>query len=297
MAVANKLAPTSNNKPKVTFTDYIAGENIKKKINEMVGGKNSQRFITAIVSAVSNNKDLAMCNPSTIIAGALLGEALQLSPSPQLGQYYLVPYNIKRKDAQGKEYWEKVAQFQLGYKGYIQLAIRSNFYTDLDVLEVREGEYLGRDKNTGKHRFSFITNEEERNSKPVVGYLAYFEYSSGFTKTLYWTKTAMENHAITYSKAYAADRTNNTRYSFWTTKFDDMAFKTMIRQLISRWGIMSIDMQKAFERDMAVIEENENYEYVDNEDLEEESVIVTSVQQETKQQDPADAAVDQFFNQ
>ena len=256
MAVANKLAPTSNNKPKVTFTDYIAGENIKKKINEMVGGKNSQRFITAIVSAVSN-----------------------------------------RKDAQGKEYWEKVAQFQLGYKGYIQLAIRSNFYTDLDVLEVREGEYLGRDKNTGKHRFSFITNEEERNSKPVVGYLAYFEYSSGFTKTLYWTKTAMENHAITYSKAYAADRTNNTRYSFWTTKFDDMAFKTMIRQLISRWGIMSIDMQKAFERDMAVIEENENYEYVDNEDLEEESVIVTPVQQETKQQDPADAAVDQFFNQ
>lgn len=297
MAVANKLAPTSNNKPKVTFTDYIAGENIKKKINEMVGGKNSQRFITAIVSAVSNNKDLAMCNPSTIIAGALLGEALQLSPSPQLGQYYLVPYNIKRKDAQGKEYWEKVAQFQLGYKGYIQLAIRSNFYTDLDVLEVREGEYLGRDKNTGKHRFSFITNEEERNSKPVVGYLAYFEYSSGFTKTLYWTKTAMENHAITYSKAYAADRANNTRYSFWTTKFDDMAFKTMIRQLISRWGIMSIDMQKAFERDMAVIEENENYEYVDNEDLEEESVIVTPVQQETKQQDPADAAVDQFFNQ
>lgn len=297
MAVANKLAPTSNNKPKVTFTDYIAGENIKKKINEMVGGKNSQRFITAIVSAVSNNKDLAMCNPSTIIAGALLGEALQLSPSPQLGQYYLVPYNIKRKDAQGKEYWEKVAQFQLGYKGYIQLAIRSNFYTDLDVLEVREGEYLGRDKNTGKHRFSFITNEEERNSKPVVGYLAYFEYSSGFTKTLYWTKTAMENHAITYSKAYAADRTNNTRYSFWTTKFDDMAFKTMIRQLISRWGIMSIDMQKAFERDMAVIEENENYEYVDNEDLEEESVIVTPVQQETKQQDPADTAVDQFFNQ
>lgn len=297
MAVANKLAPTSNNKPKVTFTDYIAGENIKKKINEMVGGKNSQRFITAIVSAVSNNKDLAMCNPSTIIAGALLGEALQLSPSPQLGQYYLVPYNIKRKDAQGKEYWEKVAQFQLGYKGYIQLAIRSNFYTDLDVLEVREGEYLGRDKNTGKHRFSFITNEEERNSMPVVGYLAYFEYSSGFTKTLYWTKTAMENHAITYSKAYAADRTNNTRYSFWTTKFDDMAFKTMIRQLISRWGIMSIDMQKAFERDMAVIEENENYEYVDNEDLEEESVIVTPVQQETKQQDPADAAVDQFFNQ
>ncbi len=301
MTVANKLAPASNTaqKPKITFTDYIAGENIKKKINDMVGGKNSQRFITAVVSAVSNNRDLGQCNPSTIIAGALLGETLQLSPSPQLGQYYLVPYNIKRKDANGKECWEKVAQFQLGYKGYIQLAIRSNFYRDLDVLEVREGEYLGRDKNTGKHRFSFITNEEERNSKAIVGYLAYFEYSNGFTKSLYWTKSAMEKHAITYSKAYASDKKNSTSYSFWTTKFDDMAFKTMIRQLISRWGIMSIDMQTAFERDMAVIEENENYEYVDNDGSidEVETVIEVPVTKETKNQEPADDAVDQFFNQ
>ncbi len=299
MAVANKLVPATSQKPKVTFTDYIAGENIKKKINEMVGGKNSQRFITAVVSAVSNNRDLGMCNPSTIIAGALLGEALQLSPSPQLGQYYLVPYNIKRKDAQGKDYWEKVAQFQLGYKGYIQLAIRSNFYRDLDVLEVREGEYLGRDKNTGKHRFNFITNEEERNSKAVVGYLAYFEYTNGFTKTLYWTKSAMENHAITYSKAYASDKEKNTKFSFWTTKFDDMAFKTMIRQLISRWGIMSIEMQTAFERDMAVINENESYEYVDNDDsmVPDEPIIEPPIEKPVQEQEPADNAVDQFFNQ
>lgn len=299
MAVANKLAPATTQKPKKTFTDYISGENIKKKINEMVGGKGSQRFITAVVSAVSNNKDLAQCVPGTIIAGALLGESLKLSPSPQLGQYYLVPYNLKRKDSQGKYYTEKVAQFQLGYKGYIQLAIRSNFYTDLDVLEVREGEYLGRNKVTGKHQFSFISNEEERNSKPVVGYLAYFEYTNGFTKTLYWTKSSMENHAITYSKAYASDKENNTRYSFWSTKFDDMAFKTMIRQLLSRWGIMSIDMQMAFERDMAVIEENENYEYVDNDGSidEVEPIIEVPVKEEVKNKEPADNAVDQFFNQ
>ncbi len=299
MAVANTLAPAKAvaTKPKQTFTDFISGDNIKRKINEMVGGKNSQRFITAVISAVSNNSDLAQCNPSTIIAGALLGEALQLSPSPQLGQYYLVPYNIKKKDAQGKEYWEKVAQFQLGYKGYIQLAIRSNFYRDLDVLEVREGEYLGRDKNTGKHRFSFITDEEERNSKKVVGYLAYFEYSNGFIKTIYWTKSAMENHALKYSKAYKGDKEKGTTYSFWSTKFDDMAFKTMIRQLISRWGIMSIDMQRAFERDMAVIDENENFQYVDNEELEEETIIISPVENKTQNQDPTDDAVDQFFNQ
>ena len=171
------------------------------------------------------------------------------------------------------------------------IAVRKRF--------IKEGEYLGRNKVTGKHQFSFISNEEERNSKPVVGYLAYFEYTNGFTKTLYWTKSAMENHAITYSKAYASDKENNTRYSFWSTKFDDMAFKTMIRQLLSRWGIMSIDMQMAFERDMAVIEENENYEYVDNDGSidEVEPIIEVPVKEEVKNQEPADNAVDQFFNQ
>lgn len=298
MAVSNKLAPTTQNKsvvPKQSFSDYIVQEKIKAKINEMVGGKNSQRFITAIVSAVSNNGDLATCNFSTIIAGALLGESLQLSPSPQLGHYYLVPYNVKKKDEKGKDYWEKVAQFQLGYKGYIQLAIRSNFYRDIDVLEIKDGEYLGRDQNTGKHRFKFISNYEERRDKETIGYLAYFEYLNGFTKQAYWTKNDMEEHATTYSKAYRGDREKGTAYSFWTTKFDDMAFKTMIRHLISRWGIMSIDLQTAIERDMAVIEENENYEYVDNDDP--IIPIAPVVEKPVQEQDPSDNAVDQFFNQ
>lgn len=302
MAVANRLAPApsasktpASQKNNKTFTDYISGETVKKKIVDMVGEKNSQRFITAIVSAVSNNRNLATCTSGTIIAGALLGESLKLTPSPQLGQYYLVPYKIKRKDANGKEYWEDAAQFQLGYKGYIQLAIRSNYYRDLDVLEVREGEYLGRNRLTGKHQFSFISNEEERNSKPVVGYLAYFEYTNGFTKTIYWTKSDMEKHAITYSKAYASDLENKTSYSFWSTKFNDMAFKTMIRQLLSRWGIMSIEMQIAYERDMAVIEDNENYEYVDAND---NANILNAIPEETPQlqQNQTTNAIDQFFN-
>lgn len=298
MAVSNKLAPAAPKKPvvpKQTFTDYITQEKIKTKINDMVGGKNSQRFITAIVSAVSSNGDLATCTFGTIIAGALLGESLQLSPSPQLGHYYLVPYNVKKKDANGNEYWEKVAQFQLGYKGYIQLAIRSNFYRDIDVLEIKEGEYLGRDQNTGKHRFRFISDYEERRSKSTIGYLAYFEYLNGFTKQIYWTKTDMEEHAVKYSKAYRSDKENKTSFSFWTTKFDDMAFKTMIRQLISRWGIMSIDLQTAIERDMAVIEENESYEYVDND--EPVIPITPAIEKPVQEKDPADNAVDQFFNQ
>ncbi len=298
MAVGNKLAPTAPKPaaPKQTFTDYIVQEKITKKIYDLVGGKNSQRFITAIVSAVTSNSELSNCRFDTIIAGALLGESLQLSPSPQLGHYYLVPYNIKRKDAKGQEFWEKVAQFQLGYKGYIQLAIRSNFYRDIDVLEIKEGEYLGRDQNTGKHRFKFISNYEERESKATIGYLAYFEYLNGFTKHIYWTKNDMEKHALKYSKAYKSDKENKTYFSFWTTKFDDMAFKTMIRQLISRWGIMSIDLQKAIERDMAVIEENENYEYVDNDDTP-LIPIAPPVEKPVQEIDPADNAVDQFFNQ
>ncbi len=298
MAVSNKLAPATPKKPvvpKQTFTDYITQEKIKTKINDMVGGKNSQRFITTIVSAVSSNGDLATCTFGTIIAGALLGESLQLSPSPQLGHYYLVPYNVKKKDANGNEYWEKVAQFQLGYKGYIQLAVRSNFYRDIDVLEIKEGEYLGRDQNTGKHRFKFISDCEERKSKNTIGYLAYFEYLNGFTKHIYWTKKDMEDHAITYSKAYRGDKEKGTSYSFWTTKFDDMAFKTMIRQLISRWGIMSIELQTAIERDMAVIEENESYEYVDND--EPVIPITPAIEKPVQEKDPADNAVDQFFNQ
>lgn len=299
MAVSNKLAPAAPTKPaapKQTFTDYITQEKIKTKINDMVGGKNSQRFITAIISAVSSNGDLATCTFGTIIAGALLGESLQLSPSPQLGHYYLVPYNVKKKDANGNEYWEKVAQFQLGYKGYIQLAVRSNFYRDIDVLEIKETEYLGRDQNTGKHRFKFISDYEERRSKKTIGYLAYFEYLNGFTKHIYWTATEMEEHATKYSKAYRSDKENKTSYSFWTTKFDDMAFKTMIRQLISRWGIMSIELQTAIERDMAVIEENENYEYVDNDDTP-IIPITPPVEKPIQEKDPADNAVDQFFNQ
>ena len=298
MAVSNKLAPATQVKsvaPKLTFTSYITQDKIKNKINDMVGGKNSQRFITAIVSAVSSNNDLALCDFGTIIAAALLGESLQLSPSPQLGHYYMVPYNIKKTNAQGEDYYVKVAQFQLGYKGYIQLAVRSNFYRDIDVLEIKEGEYLGRDKNTGKHRFSFITDEEDRRNKATIGYLAYFEYLNGFTKHIYWTKKEMQEHATKYSKAYRSDKENKTAYSFWTTKFDDMAFKTMIRQLISRWGIMSIEMQTAFERDMAVIEENENYEYVDNDDSIEP--ITPPVEKSVQEKDPADNAEDQFFNQ
>ena len=161
----------------------------------------------------------------------------------------------------------KKAQFQLGYKGYIQLAIRSGQYKDIDVIEVREGEYLGRNKITGKHQFEFIEDEVERENKPIIGYMAYFEYLNGFYKNLYWSKEKMQKHALEYSQAYASDVKKGTNYSFWSKDFDGMAFKTMLRQLISKWGIMSIDMQEALTKDMSVIKEDGTCDYVDNQPI------------------------------
>ena len=237
-------------KPK--FSLAIQSDGYKKLINNTLGDpKRASKFIAAISSAVATNASLQQCDAGSILSGALLGEALNLSPSPQLGQYYLVPFKDK-------------AQFQLGYKGYIQLAIRSGQYKDIDVIEVREGEYKGRNKITGKHQFEFIEDEVERENKEIIGYMAYFEYLNGFYKNLYWSKEKMQKHALEYSQAYASDVKKNTNYSFWSKDFNGMAFKTMLRQLISKWGIMSIDMQEALIKDMSVVKEDGTYDYIDN---------------------------------
>ena len=243
----------------------------KKKINEMVGGEKGQQFITAIISAVSTNPQLAECDHSTILSAALVGQALNLSPSPQLGQYYMVPFNDNKRGC-------KVAQFQIGYKGYIQLAIRSGYYKKLNVLAIKEGELVKYDALNEDIEVKLIEDEEEREKAPTIGYYAMFEYLNGFRKTLYWTKKHMEAHAEKYSMGYKAHK----GYTFWEKDFDGMAYKTMLRQLISKWGIMSVDMQKAMESDMAEIKEDGTYEYVDN-----EFEVTESIQEETQQEQQA----------
>lgn len=246
-------------KPKnqVTFSGFMTSEGIKKKVNEIIGSKEKgSRFISSIVSAVSTNPQLGQCENASILSGALLGESLNLSPSPQLGRYYLVPFKDKNRGM--------VAQFLLGYKGYLELAQRSGQYKDINVIEVKEGEYKGRDRLTGNPTFEFIEDDDIRDSKETIGYMASFTLLNGFTKTLYMTKKQMEDHALQYSNGYRADKKNKTAYTFWTKDFDGMAFKTLLRQLISKWGIMSIDMQTAYEGDMAVINEDGSKNYVDN---------------------------------
>lgn len=280
MAVSNSLTKKEDKK---TFSNFIMGDAIKRKINETVGGANGQRFITSILSAVSTNPALQECDHSSIIAAAFLGEALKLSPSPQLGQYYMVPFNDKKRNC-------KVAQFQLGYKGYIQLAIRSGQYKAINVLAIKEGELIKYDPLSEELEVNLIEDDEIREQTKTIGYYAMFEYMNGFKKTMYWSKKKMLAHANKYSQAFSVSETTihtkngvktkasyadyeNGNYnkddewmysSFWYKDFDGMAYKTMLRQLISKWGIMSIEMQEAYTKDMAVIKENGDYEYIDS---------------------------------
>jgi recombination protein RecT len=251
------------NKPK--FSVAIQSDTYKNLINRTLGDKDrATRFIASISSAVATNQDLQQCDAGTILSGALLGESLNLSPSPQLGQYYLVPFNTKtgRKDESGHDIYTKKAQFQLGYKGYIQLAIRSGQYKKLNVIAVKKGELIRYDALNEEIEVQLIEDEEERENAETIGYYAMFEYTNGFRKAMYWSKSKMEKHALKYSKGYAARK----GYTFWEKDFDGMAYKTMLRQLISKWGIMSIDMQQAVEKDMATLNTDGTVEYVDNEE-------------------------------
>ena len=251
MAVQNSLQRSRGNQ-RLGISAYLTADAVKNQINQVVGGKDGQRFISAIVSAVNTNPALQECTNQSILSGALLGESLKLSPSPQLGQYYLVPFNDKNKG--------KVAQFQLGYKGYIQLSIRSGQYKKLNVLAIKEGELIRFDPLNEEIEVRLIEDEEEREQANTIGYYAMFEYTNGFRKAIYWSKRKMEAHALKYSKGYQAKK----GYTFWEKDFDGMAYKTMLRQLISKWGIMSIDMASAIDSDMAVINEDGTKDYVDN---------------------------------
>lgn len=257
MAVQNNLIGKSN--AKLGLTAYLTQDAVKNQINNVIGGKNGQRFIASIVSAVNNNPALQDCTNQSILSGALLGESLNLSPSPQLGQYYLVPFNDSKKG--------KVAQFQLGYKGYTQLAIRSGQYKKLNVLAIKEGELIRFDPLNEEIEVNLIEDENIREQAKTIGYYAMFEYVNGFKKAMYWSREKMEAHALKYSQGYASDKRKGTNWTFWSKDFDGMAYKTMLRQLISKWGIMSIDMTMAMDADMAVINEDGSKIYVDNDDF------------------------------
>lgn len=286
MAVQNSLA---NRQTKTGLVAYLSQDAIKKQINSVLGGNKGTRFISSIVSAAQTTPALQECTNKSIVNAALLGEALNLSPSPQLGQFYMVPFDNKKKGV-------KEAQFQLGYKGYIQLAVRSGYYKRLNVMAIKEGELVRYDPLNEEIEVNLIEDDIVREETPTTGYFAMFEYENGFKKTMYWSKQKMLSHADKYSQAFhmnAVESDNSRRQrvsyedylkgnypksdewkysSFWYKDFDGMAMKTMLRQLISKWGIMSIDLQTAVDKDMAVIHEDGTADFVENEP-EEETVV------------------------
>lgn len=251
--MANEVANTK----KTGIATYLARDAVKAQILGVLGEKATPTFISSVVSAVQANPTLGECTNGSILSAALLGESLHLTPSPQLGQFYMVPYKQKNGI--------KVAQFQMGAKGYKQLAIRSGQYQKLVTSNIKEGELKLYNPITEEIVFEPILDEKQRNKLPTIGYYAMFKLNNGFVKELYWSKEKMMQHAKTYSKGYAKDLREKEANTFWSKDFDGMAEKTMIRQLISKWGIMSVEMQKAYEGDMAVVNEDGTVHYIDNE--------------------------------
>ena len=233
--------------------------------NALSDPKEIQKFTAAITSVVSTNPQIEECDASTILSAALCGHSLGLAPSPQLGQYYIVHFKDKKNN-------RTVATFVLGYKGYIQLAIRSGQYKKLNVLEIKEGELIDWDPLTENIKIKLISDETEREHAETIGYYAMFQYVNGFEKAIYWSKEKMKNHAVQYSPGYAYDLKNGKEYTFWSKNFDAMAKKTLLRQLISKWGVMSIEMQNAFTADNAVVDNSGNPVSYTNENMVEADV-------------------------
>lgn len=255
VAVQQNAAPPAETQKRYPskFSAAISGDMYKNLINATLNDpKRAARFIASISSAVAINPDLQACDAGTILSAGLLGESLELSPSPQLGQYYLVPFNDNKNN-------RKVAQFQIGYKGYIQLAIRSGQYETINVLAIKEGELKFYDPLDETISVNLIQDFNERAKAKTIGYYAMFKLVNGFRKTIYWSIEQMTKHGLQYSKGFAAKK----GYTFWEKDFDGMAYKTMLRQLISKWGVMSIELRSAFEADMGVINDGK-VEYVDN---------------------------------
>lgn len=278
-----------NEQKKPSFSIVINQPNYQRAILNALRDNNAvKRFTASIVSAVTATPDLQECEPMSIVSAGLLGESLNLSPSPQLGHYYFVPFRQKaKKDKNGQIIAPECvkATFILGYKGYIQLATRSGYYRKINVVPIKKGELISFNPLDEEIKAEIIQDEIERENTPTIGYYAMFEYINGFRKAMYWSKEKMLSYADRYSATFSLYATGGNypkvsyadyesgkynpkdewKYSsFWYKDFDGMACKTMLRQLIGKWGIMSIEMQRAYESDMGVISENGSVDYVDN---------------------------------
>ena len=234
-----------------------------KRFNQMIVHPNTDAYLTSVLAerkgefinnltaVVANDAKLQACEPVTLMYAALKATALRLPLDPNLGQAYIIPYKNNREHT-------TEAQFQIGWKGFIQLAIRSGQFQALNTTDIREGEMQGYDLMTGEVSVKAIP---ERENKPVVGYLAYFKLTNGFAKSLYMSAEEIEQHATRYSQSYRGKYKDS---SLWATDKDAMAKKTVLKLLLNRFAPLSVDMQKAVQADQSVLHGDGKLDYVDN---------------------------------
>lgn len=229
----------------LTINALIGLPKTKKRFEELLGTK-AAGFMSSLLAIVRQNKTLQACDPNEVLQVAAMAATLDLPINPNLGFAYIVPYKGR-------------PSFQMGYKGYVQLALRSGQYSTISAGQIYEGEILKYDRI----RSELELNPDGRTSDVVVGYVAYFRLINGFEKFDYMNVDEVKAHAQRYSQAYRSGRG-----SPWQTNFDEMASKTVLKRLLSRYGIMSVDMQKASLADQALPSFDEDgdveFEYIDN---------------------------------
>ena len=291
--VKQEVAPAQNNAvaKKMPFSTFMSNVGTRLVANAITDEKRKSQFIANIVSAVSNNPTLQECDQTSVLSAALQADALHFPVNNSLGYCYLVPFNDKKANM-------KKAQFQIGYKGYIQLAIRSGQYKNINVSEVKEGELNEYDPLKGMS-FNWITDYAKRKTLKTIGYAGEITLMNGFTKTIYISYEEMLDHANTYSQAFNLEdykavqsgkvaQKDMWKYSsFWYKNFDEMALKTVLRRMLSKWGIMSVEMEKAYENDMAAFDMKGNREYIDSKELEKSNIedVINMQQAESGQKD------------
>jgi recombination protein RecT len=242
----------SNLTKDLTAKSLFDMDKTKQKFTELLG-KKAQGFITSVLQIVSSNDLLSKADPISIYQSAVLAATLDLPLNNSLGFAYIIPFNQRQKDGS----YKSVAQFQIGYKGFIQLAQRSGQFKTISATPIFEGQLIEENPLTG-----FVFDFKQKKSNVVIGYAAYFSLVNGFEKTLFMSLDQVKAHGTKFSQTFKKG------FGLWKDDFDSMAIKTVLKLLLSKFAPLSIEMQKAVIADQSVINnaETEDVTYVDNEE-------------------------------
>ena len=254
------------------FNQTITNPSTQKYLADVLGERKGS-FVNNLTALVANNANLQECQPLTVMFAALKATALNLPLENSLGMAYCIPYKDNKKGI-------TVAQFQLGYKGFVQLSLRSGQFKVIpSATEIKEGELKSRNRLTGECVFEFIDDDNERAKAKTIGYASYFRLLNGAESTFYMSVEEMQAHAMRYSQTYRSKYDNIKQSSKWTTDFDEMAKKTVIKLNLSKNAPLSVEMQEAIRADQSIQYKENEYEYVDNGDMEQQMIDAQKAQE------------------